>query len=104
MDLRDFTLEMMLEYLKNKGILSGLEQDILSSIQTLIKNSVDRQSVINKIKENDFKHTDIQLHIKMQPDTVSVPFAQLTEEGLKNSLLMQIQHMWLKEAEQISHQ
>lgn len=28
MDLKDFTLEMMLEYLKNKGMLSGSEQDI----------------------------------------------------------------------------
>lgn len=38
MDLKDFTLEMMLGHLKNNGMLSGLEQDILSSIQTLIKN------------------------------------------------------------------
>ena len=42
MDLKDFTLEMMLEYLKNKGMLSGLEQDIFSSIQTLVKYPVDR--------------------------------------------------------------
>ena len=86
MDLKDFTLEMMLEYLKNKGMLSGLEQDIFSSIQTLVK------------------YPGIWQQLSLQPGVKRVNFKDLSDDELRNNLGIQIELMWLKEAEQISHQ
>lgn len=104
MDLKDFTLEMMLEYLKNKRMLSGFEQDILSSIKTLIKNPVNRNDVILKITENKIKYADIWLQISLQPGAKPVNFKDLSDNELRNNLAAQIEHMWLKEVEQISYQ
>ena len=102
MDLKDFTLEMMLEYLKNKRMLSGLEQDILSSIKTLINNPVNRNNVILKITENKIKYADIWLQISMQPGAKSVNFNNLLEHELQTNLAAQIELMWLKEVDQIN--
>lgn len=104
MDLKDFTLEMILEYLKNKGMLSGLEQDIFSSIQTLVKYPVDRNYLVSKINENRIKYADIWQQLSLQPGVKRVNFKDLSDDELRNNLGIQIELMWLKEAEQISHQ
>lgn len=97
MDFRSFSLDMILEYLKNKDKLTELEQDLISSINELQQCTTNRQSLINKIKENTLKYADIQAEILMQPGAVITPFEEITDDGLKNNLLMQIQRMWLKE-------
>lgn len=104
MDLKVFTLEMMLEYLKNKGMLSGLEQDIFSLIQTLVKYPVDRNYLVSKINENRIKYPDIWQQLSLKPGVKRVNFKDLSDDELRNNLGTQIELMWLKEAEQISHQ
>ena len=104
MDLKIIPRNLASSMLKNKGMLSGLEQDILSSIKTLIKNPVNRNDVILKINENKITYADIWQQISLQPGVKRVNFNDLLDHELQNNLAAQIELMWLKEAEQITHQ
>lgn len=103
MDYRKFTFDMILKYLGDKNKITELEQDLILSIKELKKCPTNRQSLINKIKENNLKYADVQMQIMMQPGIVMVAFEKITDDGLRNSLSMQIQYMWLEEVRQLNH-
>lgn len=103
MELRNYTLDIMVDQIKNKNTLSKLERDILKSIEELYKFPVNRESLVNRITENRLHNLDIWLVRAAQLGNGARPFSQLTDEELRNNLLTQIQQMWIKEIEQQSH-
>ena len=64
MNLGQFTADMILEYLENK------------------------------IRENNIKYPDIWFKTMMQPGNVQIPFKELSDQQIKESLFMQIQNMY----------
>lgn len=58
MNLGQYTTDMILEYLKNKKVLTDLEQDIVSSINVLNKVPYNRTDLENKIIENNIKYPE----------------------------------------------
>lgn len=103
MELRNYTLDIMVDQIKNKNTLSKLERDILKSIEELYKLPVNRESLVNRITENRLHNLDIWLVRVPQLGNELKPFSQLTDEELRNNLLTQIQQMWIKEIDQKSH-
>lgn len=58
----------------------------------------------SKINENRIKYPDIWQQLSLKPGVKRVNFKDLSDDELRNNLGTQIELMWLKEAEQISHQ
>lgn len=94
MNLGQYTTDMILEYLKNKKVLTDLEQDIVSSINVLNKVPYNRTDLENKIRENNIKYPDIWFKTMMQPGNVQISFKELSDQQIKESLFMQIQNMY----------
>lgn len=94
MNLGQYTTDMILEYLKNKKVLTDLEQDIVSSINVLNKVPYNRTDLENKIIENNIKYPDIWFKTMMQSGNVPIPFKELSDQQIKENLFMQIQNMY----------
>ena len=92
-------LEIILNYLKQKGILSDLEKDMLSTIDKYIERPFDRKGAEHKIVENNSRYPDIFLSISALPGIENKPFDKLTDQEVQHDLFLQIQAMWAKEQE-----
>lgn len=90
-------IQTVLEYLKQKYDLSELEKDILSTITKYNEIPFDRNGAENKVIENNVKYKDIATAIKMVPGISVIPFTEVSDEGIRDNLKMQIEAMCLKE-------
>lgn len=63
----------------------------------MIKNPVNRNNIILKINGNKIKYADIWLQILLQLGAKSVNIKDLSDNELRNNLVVQIEHIWLKE-------
>lgn len=90
-------IQIVLEYLNQKYVLSELEKDILSTITKYNEIPFDRNGAENKVIENNMKYKDIETAIKMVPGISVIPFAEVSDEGIRDNLKMQIEAMCLKE-------
>ncbi len=93
---REELLKIILEYLKQKGMLSDLEKDMLSTIEKYIENPFDRESAEQKIVENNCNYPDVFNMISSSPRSRVKPFNELLDEEVHNSLYLQIEAMWVK--------
>ncbi len=90
-------IRTVLEYLNQKYELSELEKDILSTITKYNEIPFDRNGAENKVIENNVKYKDIATAIKMVPGISVIPFTEVSDEGIRDNLKMQIEAMCLKE-------
>ena len=93
----DVLIQFVLEYLNQKYELSELEKDILSTITKYNEIPFDRNGAENKVIENNVKYKDIATAIKMVPGISVIPFTEVSDEGIRDNLKMQIEAMCLKE-------
>ena len=94
---RDVVIQTVLEYLNQKNDLSDLEKDIISTITKYNKQPFDRKGAEQKVIENNLKYPDISTAIKMVPGISIIPFSEVSDEGVRDNLKMQIEAMCFKE-------
>lgn len=94
---RDVVIQTVLEYLNQKNDLSDLEKDIISTITKYNEQPFDRKGAEQKVIENNLKYPDILTAIKMVPGISVIPFTEVSDEGVRDNLKMQIEAMCFKE-------
>jgi patatin-like phospholipase/acyl hydrolase len=94
---RDVAINVVLLYLQQKTNFSDLEKDILSTAYKYNEQPFDRKGAELKVTENNAKHTDIFVTISSAPGICTKPFAQCSDEEVKNNLYMQLGELCLKE-------
>ena len=94
---RDVVIQTVLEYLNQKNDLSDLEKDIISTITKYNERPFDRKGAEQKVIENNLKYPDISTAIKMVPGISVIPFTEVSDEGVRDNLKMQIEAMCFKE-------
>ena len=94
---RDVVIQTVLEYLNQKNDLSDLEKDIISTITKYNEQPFDRKGAEQKVIENNLKYPDISTAIKMVPGISVIPFTEVSDEGVRDNLKMQIEAMCIKE-------
>ena len=94
---RDVVIQTVLQYLNQKNDLSDLEKDIISTITKYNEQPFDRKGAEQKVIENNLKYPDISTAIKMVPGISVIPFTEVSDEGVRDNLKMQIEAMCFKE-------
>ncbi len=94
---RDVVIQTVLEYLNQKNDLSDLEKDIMSTLSKYNEQPFDRKGAEQKVIENNLKYPDISTAIKMVPGISVIPFTEVSDEGVRDNLKMQIEAMCFKE-------
>ena len=90
------SLELLLSILKEKGSLSDIEKDILSSLNSLLSRPFDRQAAEQKVKENDAKYPEVYIAISSRPDTVLKRFEVVSDEDVYHNLELQVRVLCMK--------
>ena len=94
--IADSTCDLSKELLE-KYDLSDLEKDIISTITKYNEQPFDRKGAEQKVIENNLKYPDISTAIKMVPGISVIPFTEVSDEGVRDNLKMQIEAMCFKE-------
>ena len=100
---RDVMIQTVLEYLNQKNDLSDLEKDIMSTLSKYNEQPFDRKGAEQKVIENNLKYPDISTAIKMVPGISVIPFTEVSDEGVRDNLKMQIEAMCFKEYNHIKN-
>ena len=95
-------IKVLIEYMKQKQFITGLEKDILDSWNELQKQPFDRQEAEKKIIENNTRYPEVLVAISATPGIVRKPFEQVTNEEVRNNLIMQIEFLCTKEIKETS--
>lgn len=74
-----------------------MEKDIISTITKYNEQPFDRKGAEQKVIENNLKYPDISTAIKMVPGINVIPFSEVSDEGVRDNLKMQIEAMCFKE-------
>lgn len=90
---------LITELVKQKGIITPLEQDILDTWAELLKHPLDMSSANQKIMLNNLKHPDIYAKVSVLPSTVQKPVQEITETDLRYILDSQLTFLVQKEQE-----
>lgn len=93
---REDLINTILNYFKQKGIISDLEKDIFSTIEKYTERPFDRKNAEQRVAENNYKNPEIFAVITALPGIQNKPFVELTEDEVKNSLYIQIEALWAK--------
>lgn len=94
---------LIIEMLKQKQVLTPLEQDILDTWNELQKHPFSMSSANRQIVSNDINHPQIADAVAALPTTVQKPQNQVTEEDLRYILNMQLSGLIAKETEVLSN-
>lgn len=86
-------IEIALNYLNRKGILTDLEKDLLSTINKYNEWPFDRNGSIQKIQENNLSYPELFIRISAQPGIANKPFNSATDMEIYNNLYLQVQAM-----------
>ena len=87
------------ELMKQEGIITPLEQDILNTWAELLKHPLDMSSANEKIVSNNLKYPDIYTKVSVLPSTVQKPVQEITETDLRYILDSQLTFLVQKEQE-----
>lgn len=90
---------LITELMKQKGIITPLEQDILDTWAELLKHPLDMSSANQKIMLNNLKHPDICAKMSILLSTVQKPVQEITETDLRDILDSQLAFLVQKEQE-----
>ena len=83
-------INVLIEMLKEKNIITPLEQDILDTYHEVSKKTFDRDSAIRQAQKNNLNHPDIFAAISMNPTTVFKPWAVALDEDVCSNLTSQL--------------
>lgn len=92
-------VSVLIEVLKEKGVITPLEQDILDTYDELNKKPFDREAVIRQCRKNNNNHPDIFIAISMSPTTVFKPWSDASNEDVYSNLVSQLGVLVEKELE-----
>ena len=93
------TEELMIEFLKQKQVITSLEKDILDTYHELQKFPFDANSAEQKIISNNINYPKIALKVAALPSTVQ----KTTEVDLRYILSCQLAGLVEQEREVIKH-
>ena len=93
---REDLLNTILNYFKQKGMLSDLEKDILSTLEKYTERPFDRKGAEQKVIENNSRYPDIFTLISASPGIQNKPFTESSDVEVHNNLYLQIEAMWAK--------
>lgn len=102
MNPQKIIVDMILEYLKEKGKLSPLEKDILEISQLYTERPVNRTEATRKILEVDSNCPDVATIIRMAPGTQIVPIDCLSDDDILGNLYIRLVGLCIKEAEELN--
>ena len=97
------TEELMIEFLKQKQVITSLEKDILDTDHELQKFPFDANSAEQKIISNNINYPKIALKVAALPSTVQKPREKITEVDLRYILSCQLAGLVEQEREVIKH-
>ena len=92
-------ISVLMEILKEKDVITPLEQDILDTYHEVSKKPFDRDSAIRQAQKNNLNHPDIFAAISMGPTTVFKPWAVALDEDVCSNLTSQLEALAGKEWE-----
>lgn len=92
-------VSVLIEVLKEKDVITPLEQDILDTYNELNKKPFDREAVIRQCKKNNINHPDIFIAISTSPTTVFKPWSDASNEDVYYNLTSQLGALVEKELE-----
>ncbi len=92
-------ISVLIEILKEKDVITPLEQDILDTYHEVSKNPFDRDSAIRQAQKNNLNHPDFFAAISMSPTTVFKPWAVASDEDVCSNLTSQLGALAEKEWE-----
>lgn len=92
-------ISVLIEILKEKDVITPLEQDILDTYHEVSKNPFDRDSAIRQAQKNNLNHPDIFAAISMSPTTVFKPWVVASDEDVCSNLACQLGALAEKEWE-----
>ena len=87
---REDLLNAILYFFKQKGMLSDIEKDILSTLEKYTERPFDRKGAEQKVIENNSRYPEIFTLISASPGTES------SDVEVHNNLYLQIEAMWVK--------
>ena len=90
MDERDIVLNSVLEELKNKKLITELEEDIIDAIKVSLEQPIDRNSVKAKIDEIDLKYNTYPDLVMVMPQDSLCTLDELNDVGMRNNLYLRI--------------
>ena len=90
---------LITELMKQEGIITPLEQDILDTWAELLKHPLDMSAANEKIASNNLKHPDIYTKVSVLPSTVQKPVQEITETDLRYILDSQLTFLVQKKQE-----
>ena len=90
MDERDIVLNSVLEELKNKKLITELEEDIISALKVYIKKPFNRRDVELKILEIESKYNYLINFANLVQNPVKCPIDSLNDSELRNNLYSRI--------------
>ena len=93
---REDLLNTILNYFQQKGILSELEKDILSTLEKYTERSFDRKGAEQKVIENNSRYPEIFTVISATPGIQNKLFVESSDEEVRDNLFLQIEAMWVK--------
>ncbi len=93
---REDLLNTILNYFKQKGMLSDLEKDILSTFEKYTQRPFDRKGAEQKVIENNSRYPEIFKLISASPGIQNKPFTESSDVEVHNNLYLQIEAMWDK--------
>ena len=92
-------IEIVVEYMKQHGVISDLEKDIVNTIAVYTKRPFERNSAEQKIRENNARYPDVLVMIKAVPGIETKPFDEVSDMDVLHNLYMQIRAMCMKSPE-----
>ena len=93
------SINLILELLKQKGVFTPLEQDILDTYHELDKKPFERDSAIRQSQKNNINHSDIFDKMSMKPTIVLKPWAVASDEDIYFNLMSQFEALVERESE-----
>lgn len=90
---------LIVEMLKQKQVLSTLEQDILDTYDELSKRPFERDSAIRQSQKNNINHPDIFVEISTNPTTILKPWAVASDNDVYSNLMSQLGALTERELE-----
>lgn len=95
------TISVLIEILKEKDVITPLEQDILDTYDKLNKKPFDREAMIQQCRKNNNDHPDIFIAISMSPTTAFKPCPDALIEDVYSDLMSQLGALVEKQLEVI---
>lgn len=90
---------LIIEMLKQKQIITPLEQDILDTYHELNEKPFERDSAIRQSQKNNINHPDIFVEMSAKPTTVFKPWDIASVEDVYSNLLSQFEALVERELE-----